>query len=99
MQNIIALISLELKDQNLTGEWKKMSDGITHSLQGVDGFISRDSAVGEDGKVYCIIKWESLEKQQAFRKILESEAFKNEMVEFAKIVNLGNMKSEILNVV
>ena len=99
MQNILAHISLKLNDNSLIDDWKKMSDGITESLKNVDGFIYRDSAVGEDGTVYCFIKWESMEKQEAFRKILESDAFKNEMVEFAKIVNMESMKAEILQVV
>lgn len=99
MQSIIALISLKLNNPNLKEEWKKMSDGITESLKNVDGFIYRDSAVSEDGTVYCIIKWESAEKQEAFRKILESDAFKNELIEFAKIADMESMKSEILKVV
>jgi len=99
MQSIIALISLKLNSPNLKDEWKKMSDGITRSLENVDGFIYRDSAMSEDGTVYCVIKWESAEKQEAFRKILESDAFKNEMIEFAKIADVKSMKSEILKVV
>jgi len=99
MQNIIALISLKLNSPNLKDEWKKMSDAITKSLENVDGFIYRDSALSEDGTVYCVIKWENAEKQEAFRKILESDAFKNEMIEFAKIADVQSMKSEILKVV
>jgi hypothetical protein len=99
MQNILAHISLKLNDSSLMDDWKKMSANITESLKNVDGFIYRDSAVSEDGTIYCLIKWESIEKQEAFRKILESDAFKNEMVEFAKIVNMESMKAEILQVV
>ncbi len=99
MQNIIALISFELNDQNLTDAWKKMSDEITKSLQGVDGFIYRDSAIGEDGKVYCILKWESEEKQLAFKKTMETEAFQEKMKDFGKFVNMATMKSEVLKVV
>lgn len=65
MQNIITMASFELNDQNLAGEWKEMSDHITESLKKVDGFISRDSAVGEDGKIYCFVKFETVEKQEA----------------------------------
>jgi argonaute-like protein implicated in RNA metabolism and viral defense len=99
MKNIILLISLELNNENLAEDWKKMSDGISDSLKNIDGFIYRDSASGEDGKIYCIVKWESAEKQAAFNKILESDAFKNEMIEFAKIVNMETMKSEVLTVI
>lgn len=99
MQNIVMLITLELNDKNLLSEWKQMSDGISHSLQNVDGFIYRDSAIGEDGKVYCIVKWESAEKQDVFNKILESDAFKDEMIKFAKLINMETMKSEVLQVI
>lgn len=99
MQSIILLISLELNDNISFDEWKKMSDGITQGLQGVDGFMYRDSGIGEDGKVYCIVKWESVEKQDAFNKILESDSFKTEMAEFAKLVKMDTMKTEVLKVV
>jgi len=99
MKNILAKISLKLNDSSSKEDWKKMSDAITKSLESVDGFIYRDSAISEDGTVYCFIKWESIEKQEAFRKILESDAFKNEMGEFAKIANMESMQSEILQVV
>jgi len=99
MQSIVLLISFELNNQDQQSEWKQMSDGINQSLQNVDGFIYRDSAIGEDGKVYCIVKWESAEKQEAFKKILESDAFKEEMNKFAIIVNMETMKSEELKVI
>ena len=99
MQNIVLLITLELKDKNLLNDWKQMSDGISQSLKNVDGFIYRDSAIGEDGKIYCIVKWENAEKQDAFNKILESDAFKDEMLKFAKIINMETMKSEVLQVI
>ena len=99
MNSIVALISFELNNENLLPEWKKMSDGINESLKEVDGFIYRDSAIGEDGKVYCIVKWENTEKQAAFKKIMESEAFQEKMKEFGKFVNMTTMKSEMLKVI
>jgi hypothetical protein len=99
MKNIIQFATLELRNENLKEEWKKMSDKISSDLQNVDGFISRDSAYGEDGKIYCILKWESKEKAEAMKKVLESEEFKGAMAAFAEIVNMETMKSETLNVI
>ncbi len=99
MKNVIQLVSLELNDKSMVGDWKIMSDHITEELtNNADGFIYRDSAIGEDGKVYCILKWESQEKVDAFEKILQSDEFKENMVEFAKIANVETMKTETLKV-
>lgn len=99
MQSIVALISFELNNQNLVDDWKKMSDEINKNLKEVDGFIYRDSAIGEDGRVHCILKWESVEKQAAFKKTMETEAFQEKMKDFGKFVNMATMKSEVLKVV
>jgi len=99
MQNVIAIVSFKLNDANLLGEWKIISDNINQSLNGVDGFISRDSAIGEDGKVYCILKWENVEKQNAFKKVLQSDEFKGRFESFGKIVNIETMNSENLKVI
>ena len=100
MQSIIQVTLLELNNKNLLDEWKKMSDGISESLQGVSGFIYRDSGVGEDGKIYCILKWESIEKHDAFDEILQaSDKFKTAMVKFTEIVNMETMKSKVLKVI
>lgn len=96
MKNIILLVSFELNDANLIEDWKKMSAGITAQLQSVDGFISRDSGVDEAGNVHCMVKWENAEKQKAFRKVLESEEFAENMKEFAKIANMQTMKEVIV---
>lgn len=99
MKNIIQFATLELRNENLKEDWKKISAKINDDLQGVDGFISRDSAFGEDGKVYCILKWESQEKANAMQKILESDEYKDAMIAFAEIVNMETMKSETLIVI
>ena len=99
MQNIITMVSFEMNDKKLAGEWKEMSDHINESLKKVDGFLSRESAVGKDGKIYCFVKFETAEKQEAFNKIMESDDFKENLVAFAKIANMETMKSEMLNVI
>jgi hypothetical protein len=98
MKNVIQLVSLQLNDKSMVDKWKIMSDHISAELKNADGFIYRDSAIGEDGTVYCILKWESQEKIDAFQKVLESDEFKENMVEFAKIANVETMKNETLKV-
>jgi len=99
MKSIVQLASFELNEGVTTEEWEKMSDHINNDLQGVDGFVYRDSAKGEDGKYYCILKWESREQAEVMQKKLESDEFKGAMEAFAKIANMATMKSETLKVV
>ncbi|XLQ20426.1 MAG: hypothetical protein ACKUBY_01435 [Candidatus Moraniibacteriota bacterium] len=99
MKSIILIVTFELNDQNLLEDWKQMSAGITAQLQSVDGFISRDSAVDEAGKIYCVVKWESMEQQKEFRKILESPAFEENMKAFAKIANMETMEEKFIEVI
>lgn len=99
MESIVQLASFELNEGVSHEEWKKMSDHINDDLKGVDGFIYRDSARGEDGKYYCILKWESREQEEVMKKRLESEEYKGAMEAFAKLVNMETMKSETLKVV
>lgn len=99
MSQVIMSVSFELNDPNLLSDWKKMSAMISSDLVGVDGFISRDSAQGKDGKVYCILKWESQKQQEAFRASLESRPEWGKMMEdFGRIVNLDTMAPELLEV-
>jgi heme-degrading monooxygenase HmoA len=98
MSKIIQIISFELNNQNLMEDWKKMSTGIAASLQNAPGFISRDSAVGKDKKVYCVLKWESMESQEAVKKMLESPEMEGKMKEFGRIANMKTMTEEFLEV-
>ena len=95
---IIQLINFELINSNLKEEWKKMSNQISAGLEGEDGFIYRDSAIDENGKVYCILKWESKEKAEASQKRMQKK-YRNAMESFAKIANMNTMSSKILQVV
>ncbi len=98
MGNVIVLASFELNDQSFLGEWKKISAGITESLKQEDGFISRYSGVGEDGRIHCILRWENDEKRLVFSKKMEEESFKEKMKDFGRIANLETMKKEIVKV-
>ena len=98
MPKIIQLASFELNDENLMEDWKKMSAGISASLQNAPGFISRDSAVGKDKKVHCVLKWENMEAQETVKKMLESPEMEEKMKEFGRIANMSTMKEEFLEV-
>lgn len=98
MKNIYVIAQFELNDKNLLDDWKIMSDNITKELKHVDGFISRDSAIDENGKVYCILKWENLEKRTAFAKTMEEDSFKEKMADFSRIANMETMKMETYTV-
>ena len=99
MQNIIQLATLELNEGVSMEDWKKMSDKISSDLNYAEGFISRDSGIGEDGKIYCIVKWDCQENADVMQARLQSDEFKKPMKAFAKIVNMATMKSETLKVV
>ncbi len=100
MSKVIASVSFKLNNENLLDDWKKLSTTISEDLATVDGFISRDSAKGEDGSYYCFVKWGSMKQQEAFMKHFEgSEEFGEMMAEFGRIVNMETMKHDILEVV
>jgi len=100
MQNIVLIASFQLNNMSLLPDWKKMSDGISESLKQIDGFISRDSAIDEDNRVYCIVKWESAEKQATYRVNFDKDPnMQKEMIEFARLVNMETMTSEVPTVV
>ena len=66
MSKIMIMTTLKLKNENEVDAWKVMSTKIDKDLEGVDGFISRDSVRKDDGLIYCILKWESKEQQEKF---------------------------------
>jgi hypothetical protein len=97
MNKIMAITKLNLNNENLLEDWKVLSKKINADLAGTDGFISRDSAYGEDGLVYCILKWESKEYQEKFQKYTLSrsdEEFKKMFAELGRIMNMKNMSRE-----
>lgn len=100
MSNIIVKVSFKLNDESLLDDWKVMSAKITADLADIKGFISRESAKGEDGLVYCIVQWDSLANQVAFRENFESsENFAAMMADFARIVDMETLKQEMLEVI
>jgi len=101
MSKIMVIATLKLNSEDLLEDWKVISKKITADLTGQDGFISRDSVRGEDGLIYCILKWASKSQQEAFmagliaRKDEESLAM---MTEFGRVVNVESMSKEFFEV-
>ena len=92
MEKYFIVISFELNDGQLDN-WKKLSKDIDNDLASVDGFISRDSGVDDDNRVYCLVKWESRAHQERFRAELESREEWGDMMEyFGSIVNVQTEK-------
>jgi heme-degrading monooxygenase HmoA len=99
MSKVMMMVSFELNSMDLLDEWKDMSRMITSGLQGVDGFISRDSLKGSDNKIYCSIKWDSKEQQESFRKKLEAgKEWPEKAKNFERLVNMKTMNSEFLEI-
>lgn len=86
-------MSFELNDKNLLEDWKILSKEIDKDIARADGFVSRDSGIDEDGRVYCLVKWQSKAHQENFRKQLESRAEWPEMMQ--QFSNIANMESAI----
>ena len=98
MMYIIA--KFKLRDESMMDDWKKLSAGIQGHIADADGFISRDSAVSENGDVYCIVKWESAEKQATFHDELMKTAAENPaFAEFERIVDMESMTKDKLSVI
>ena len=95
----MAITKLKLNNENLLEDWKVLSEKINIDLTGVDGFISRDVACGENGLVYCILKWESKEHQEKFQKYTMSrtdEEFQKMFAELSRIMDMESISREFL---
>ena len=85
-------VSFELNDGQLDN-WKNLSKEINNDLANVEGFISRDSGIDENNRVYCLVKWESKAHQEKFRKQLESRENWNEMMNyFGSVIDVKTEK-------
>ncbi len=97
MKKIIVLVSFKLNNKELISDWLEISNMINNELSSIDGFISRDSGVDENGCVDCIAKWESLDKQKEFRANFEQDVnFAKKMEEMARVVNMETMTQKII---
>ncbi|MCK5917715.1 MAG: antibiotic biosynthesis monooxygenase [Cocleimonas sp.] len=86
--------SFKLHDGQLEN-WKELSKNIDTDIAKAEGFISRDSGIDADSRVYCIVKWESKANQEAFMKQLMAGEGANEMIKH--FGSIANMETEIRN--
>ena len=100
MENVYVVVKFELNSPDLLEDWKKMSVQITSDITWAPGFLFRDSAVDENGNVYCILKWETEEQQKTFRAKMDKmfEEQPEIMKEFWRIANMQSMTMEKLRV-
>jgi hypothetical protein len=102
MNQIIVIATLKLTNKNMLNDWKLLSKQIGDDLEGVDGFVYRDSVIAEDGTISCILKWESKVQQEKFMKDL---AARTDMIttmrmdEFERVVDVSSIKQEFLDIV
>ncbi len=69
--------------------WKKLSKDIDTDIAKAKGFISRDSGVDADDRVYCIVKWESKAHQEIFmQELMAGEGADEMMKHFGSIANM-----------
>ncbi|SFV89531.1 hypothetical protein MNB_SUP05-SYMBIONT-7-268 [hydrothermal vent metagenome] len=75
----------------------QLSEEIDKDIAKAEGFISRDSGVDEDGRVYCLVKWQSKKHQENFRKALEvREEYSEMMQRFGSIANMETATNQII---
>ena len=84
--------SFELHEGQLEN-WKELSKSIDTDIAKAEGFISRDSGIDPDSRVYCIVKWESKTHQETFMKNLMSQEGSDEMMKH--FGSIANMETEI----
>ena len=58
MNPFTIISSFELHEGQLEN-WKELSKNIDTDIAKAEGFISRDSGIDADNRIYCIVKWES----------------------------------------
>lgn len=99
MSKHFVIMSFELNDNSLIDEWKALSKEIDEDIFDADGFISRDSGIDENGRVYCLVKWQSKMHHEKFTKQLEARENWPQMMEyFCNIANMKTSTTQILEV-
>ncbi|MDC9714406.1 MAG: hypothetical protein PSN36_01080 [Gammaproteobacteria bacterium] len=99
MSEYFVIMSFELNEKNLMSDWQALSKEIDEDIVKADGFISRDSGVDENGRVYCLVKWQSKAHQENFMKQLESRPEWSEMMQyFGSIANMETSTNQTIEI-
>jgi hypothetical protein len=73
--------------------WKKLSKEVDMSMSKADGFISRDSGIDENKKIFCITKWGSKEHREEFMNhLMAKDDWEETMNYFSSIADMGTEK-------
>lgn len=98
MNQYFIIMSFELHQRQLEN-WKTLSKEIDIDIAKADGFISRDSGIDEDGRVYCLVKWQSKTQQETFRRQLEAgNNWGDMMTKFASIANMETATNQQITI-
>ena len=99
MSEYFAIVSFELNSEELLKDWKVLSREIDEDISQAEGFVSRDSGMDENGRVYCLVKWQSEAHQKNFRQQLEAnENWPKTMERFGAIANMSTMTPNNLEI-
>jgi len=84
--------SFELHEGKLN-DWKELSNIIDTDIVKAEGFVSRDSGIDADKRVYCIVKWASKAHQETFMKNFMAQDGADDMMKH--FASIANMETEI----
>lgn len=88
MSGYFVIVSFELHEGQLEN-WKELSRQIDQDIAQAEGFVSRDSGMDGDHRVYCLVKWQSKGHQEAFmQQLMARPEWEGMMAHFASIVNM-----------
>ena len=89
MSKFFIVESFELHEGQLEN-WKSLSQEIDEDLsRSAEGFISRESGIDADGRVYCLVKWESKAHSEAFmNRLMAMDEWEEMLKQFSSILNM-----------
>jgi hypothetical protein len=98
MADIKIIVTLQLNSPDLLEDWKRISADISADLKAnATGFVSRESGIDEDGMLYCILQWNSVQDSEAFmQSLMIRPDFMEKMADFARVVNMETMSKKVI---
>ena len=98
MADIKIIVTLQLNSPDFLEDWKRISTDISADLKAnATGFVSRESGIDEDGMLYCILQWNSVQDSEAFmQSLMIRPDFMEKMADFARVVNMETMSKKVI---
>ena len=98
MSEYFVIESFELYDEQLDN-WIILSKEIDADISKADGFISRDSGIDSEKRVYCLVKWKSKDHQEEFMKqLMARDDWESMMNHFGSIANMETDKRQEIEI-